>query len=105
MKKKQAYTDSIKQVQYDYIFPILGQKVYKAGFDIPYPVGIMGNFMWMKQGILIDNMQLGLKTDTQDIPLTNVDEFIKYLENKKGGVMLEGVYEDYPGTYYYAFGL
>lgn len=34
-----------------------------------------------------------------------VDEFVKYLENKKGGVMIEGVYEDYPGTYYYAFGL
>lgn len=34
-----------------------------------------------------------------------VDEFVKYLENKKGGVMVEGVYEDYPGTYYYAFGL
>lgn len=81
MKKKQAYTDSIKQVQYDYIFPILGQKVYKAGFDIPYPVGVMGNFMWMKQGILIDNMQLGLKTDNQDIPLTNVDEFIKFGDN------------------------
>jgi len=34
-----------------------------------------------------------------------IDEFVKMLENKKGGVMLEGVYEDYPGTYYYAFGL
>ena len=34
-----------------------------------------------------------------------VDEFVKYLENKKGGVMVEGVYEDFPGTYYYAFGL
>ena len=58
LKKRQAYTDSIKQVKYDYIFPILGQKVYKAGFDIPYPLGIMGNFMIMDQGILIDNMQL-----------------------------------------------
>ncbi len=34
-----------------------------------------------------------------------VDGFVKYLENKKGGVMVEGVYEDYPGTYYYAFGM
>lgn len=81
LKKKQAYTDSIKQVQYDYIFPILGQKVYKAGFDIPYPIGIMANYMQMKQGILIDNMQLGLKTDNQDIPLTNVDDFIVFGDN------------------------
>ena len=80
-KEKQAYTDSLKQVNYDYIFPILGQKAYKAGFDIPYPIGIMGNFIWMNQGILIENIQLGLTTDTKDIPLTNVDEFIKFGDN------------------------
>jgi hypothetical protein len=80
-KKKQDYTDSLKQVKYDYIFPILGQKVYSAGFDIPYPAGVMGNFIWMDQSIVIDNMQLGLETDNQDIPLTNVDEFIQFGEN------------------------
>jgi hypothetical protein len=79
-KKEQAYTDSLKQVNYDYVFPILGQKTYKAGFDIPYPVGIMANFLWMNQGILIDNMQLGITTDNRDIPLTNVD-FIQFGDN------------------------
>jgi len=78
--KYQAYTDSLKQVKYDYTFPIYGQKVYQKGFDIPYPAGIMGNFMWMDQGILIENMQLGLTTDNQDIPLTNVD-FIQFGDN------------------------
>jgi hypothetical protein len=78
--KHQAYTDSLKKVEYNYIFPVLGQGAYKKGFDIPYPVGIMGNFMWMKQGVLIDNMQLGLKTDNQDIPLTPVD-FIEFGDN------------------------
>ncbi|TRX70364.1 Do family serine endopeptidase [Carboxylicivirga sp. M1479] len=34
-----------------------------------------------------------------------VDDLVDYLQDKKGGVMLEGVYEDYPGSYYYAFGL
>lgn len=34
-----------------------------------------------------------------------IEDFVNYLENKKGGVMLEGIYEDFPGTYYYAFGL
>ncbi len=34
-----------------------------------------------------------------------LDEFIRYMETMEGGVMLEGVYEDYPGDYYYAFGL
>lgn len=81
LKKKQAYTDSIKQVKYDHIFPILGQKVYKAGFDIPYPIGLMGNYIWLDQGVTINNMQLGLKTENVDIPLTNVDEFIKFQGN------------------------
>jgi hypothetical protein len=79
-KKQQDYTDSLKQTKYPYIFPIWGQKVYQRGFDIPYPVGIMTNFMWVRQGILIDNMQLGLKTDNVDIPLTETD-FIKFGEN------------------------
>lgn len=81
LKKKQAYTDSIRQVNYPYLFPIWGQKAYKRGFDLPFPIGIMGNYIWLDQGIVIDNMQLGLETDDVDIPLTNVDEFIKFGEN------------------------
>jgi hypothetical protein len=78
--KHQAYTDSLKQVEYNYIFPILGQGAYKKGFDIPYPVGLMANYMWLKQNLIFDNMQLGLKTDNLDIPLTDVD-FIEFGEN------------------------
>lgn len=37
--------------------------------------------------------------------VTNIKEFVAILENKKGGVMFEGVYEDTPGKQYYAFGL
>ncbi|UCD61813.1 MAG: Do family serine endopeptidase [Flavobacteriaceae bacterium] len=37
--------------------------------------------------------------------VTNIKELVAILENKKGGVMLEGVYEDIPGKQYYAFGL
>ncbi len=37
--------------------------------------------------------------------MKTIDDFVNYLENRKGGVMVEGVYEDYPGSYYYAFGL
>jgi hypothetical protein len=64
----------VKQVEYNYLFPILGQKTYRAGFDIPYPIGIMGNYLWMDQSLVFGNMQLGLLTDNVDIPLTDVDE-------------------------------
>lgn len=40
----------------------------------------MGNFLWMKQGLIIDNLQLGLQTDNQDIPLTSVG-FIEFGDN------------------------
>lgn len=78
--KHQKYIDSLKQVEYNYIFPILGQAAYKKGFDIPYSAGAMVNYMWIDQGLLMDNLQLGLKTDEQDIPLTQVD-FIEFGEN------------------------
>lgn len=78
--KHEKYTDSLKQVEYNYKFPIWGQKVYEKGFDIPYPAGLMANYMWMEQGIDITNMQLGLKTNNLDIPLTSVD-FIQFGDN------------------------
>ncbi len=79
--KHEVYTDSLKNVEYNYIFPFLGQGAYKQGFDIPYPIGIMTNFIWMDQGLVIDNMQLGLKTDSLDIPIKAVD-FIEFGDNR-----------------------
>ena len=37
--------------------------------------------------------------------IRNTDEFMKELEGREGGVMLEGIYEDLPGVHFYAFGL
>lgn len=78
--KHEAYTDSLKSIEYDRILPIWGAGAYKQGFDIPYPLGIMANFIWINQGIVIDNMQLGIKTDNIDVPLTPID-FIEFGEN------------------------
>jgi len=78
--KHEAYTDSLKQVTYDNIFPIWGQKAYEKGFDIPYPTGVMVNYVYVKQGLIIDNMRLGIQTDNLDIPLTGVD-FIEFGNN------------------------
>lgn len=79
-KNQQAYIDSLKAVDYDYIFPILGQQAYKKGFDIPYPAGAMTNYIYMKQGIILDNFQLGISDDNTNIPLTPVD-FIDFGTN------------------------
>lgn len=44
-----------------------------------------------------------LKVDSRKVK--NVEDLVDYLEGKEGGVMLEGIYEDLPGEYYYAFGM
>jgi serine protease Do len=51
----------------------------------------------MREGFIIT------KVDGKKI--TSEEEFITALEGKKGGVMVEGIYEDIPGEYYYAFGM
>jgi opacity protein-like surface antigen len=78
--KFEAYRDSLKNVKYDHVFPIWGQKAYAKGFDIPYPLGGMANFVWMEQNITISNLQLGLETSNNNIGLTPID-FIKFGDN------------------------
>jgi hypothetical protein len=80
-KKQQAYIDSLKQVEYNYMLPVWGQQAYKKGFDIPYPVGAMGNFIWMDQGIVIENFELGIQNDNTNIPLTPLDDLIGFGRN------------------------
>jgi len=79
-KKQQAYTDSLKTIDYDYLLPILGQQTYKQGFDIPYPVGLMANYIWMKQNIIMENFQLGVQSAGLDVPMQPID-FIEFGDN------------------------
>ncbi|MBX7107371.1 MAG: Do family serine endopeptidase [Chitinophagales bacterium] len=52
------------------------------------------------------NMKAGfIITKVDNKPVRTVDELKSILANKKGGVMIEGRYPDYPGQYFYAFGL
>ena len=85
-----AYTDSLKQVKYDYIFPILGQGAYSEGFDIPFPMGIMANYFGSDMGILINNLQLGYQNAYNDgnsfalrpIIDENGEEILKFGESR-----------------------
>jgi len=67
--KHHLYTDSLKQVEYNYLLPVWGQGAYSQGFDIPYPMGIMGNFFWTNQALLINNLQLGYHGKNVDAEL------------------------------------
>lgn len=61
-----------------------------------YP-GLLRKHTQMQEEFIITHI------DSQKVD--SVEELTKLLEKKKGGVMIEGVYEELPGTYYYAFGL
>jgi len=50
------------------------------------------------------NMDPGfIITKVNDSTVNNVDDLVNLLKDATGKVMLEGVYENYPGEYYYAF--
>lgn len=61
-----------------------------------YP-GKLRKFTQVREGFIITKMD-GKR-------ISSKEELIAALEDKKGGVLIEGVYEDIPGEYYYAFGM
>ncbi|MEM7658586.1 MAG: Do family serine endopeptidase [Bacteroidota bacterium] len=73
--------------------------------------------MGLKQGVKVSRVFPGKVTRQTDLKegfvITRIDgkevgsvaEIEKMLDGKEGGVMLEGQYQAYPGSYYYAFGL
>lgn len=78
--KYQIYTDSIKSINYDRVFPILGAKAYKKGIDLQYPFGVMVNSFWIWQDISITNFKLGVENADSnglvDFPTTPVGDSI-----------------------------
>lgn len=60
----------------------------------------------IRKGSKIDRTNMDpdfIITKINDQPVTNIEEVITAIEKSDQKVMLEGVYEDYPGEYYYAF--
>ena len=65
-------------MNYDRMFPIWGDKVYKRGFDIPFPFGIMLNSFYCKQGIEISNIHIGLESATDTLGPADLSNVIKF---------------------------
>jgi S1-C subfamily serine protease len=92
------------------ILDAMGATFETLGKDKAKELGIDG-------GVVVKDLSSGiLKSETgiQDgfiitginkEKITSVDELRKALNHQKGGVMLEGTYENYPGELFFAFGL
>jgi len=59
--------------------------------------GILKNQTGIKEGFII--------TGINKEKVTSVDDLRKALKHQKGGVMMEGIYENYPGELFFAFGM
>jgi hypothetical protein len=64
------FVDSVSKLEYKYRFPILGEKLWKMGFDLPLPNGLMINYTYGVDDITISNLSVG--TDPEN--LTDVSE-------------------------------
>ena len=101
---------SLVEKEHKEILTILGAEFEDLSADISKKLDINGGVKVNKlhAGKLRKHtdMRVGFiitKVDGQEVH--SVNALIKALEQKDGGVMLEGVYEDIPGVYYYAFGI
>ncbi len=75
------------------------------------------NELGIEGGVMVKELYGGVLKNQTDIAegfiitginnekVLNVDDLRKALKRNKGGVMLEGIYENYPGELFYAFGL
>ena len=72
----EAERDSIL-AEYDQIFPLWGKMAIEYGFDLPFPVGINVNYLYMDQGIDIGNLGLSSGSNT-----TQPVDFIKFSEGR-----------------------
>lgn len=76
----------------------------KKALKVPGGVKVTG----ITNGIISrqTNMQDGfIITRVNRIAIKSKEDFIRELKDKKGGILLEGIYPSVPAVYYYAFGL
>jgi len=92
------------------ILDILGASFETLDKEKAKDLGVEGGVMIkeLHNGIL--RSQTGIRegfviTGINKVKIKSVDELKKELKDAEGGVLLEGIYEDYPGEVFYAFGL
>ncbi|TLX70837.1 hypothetical protein E9993_21615 [Labilibacter sediminis] len=73
-KRKQEIIDSLKNTDYPYLLPILGDKVTKLGFDIPYSAGLSVQYVNQKSDILISDLHVGFNHGQ----MFGIDEIVRF---------------------------
>jgi len=109
LKSKEGKSVAVKKEEGD-ILSVLGVELKEATKDECTKAGIESGIIVSK----IENGKIKKSTDMKEgfiitkfdgKVVSSVETLKAQLKAKKGGVLLEGVYADYPGTFYYAFGM
>jgi C-terminal processing protease CtpA/Prc len=109
LKNKQGETKFMAKNRNE-VFNLLGAEFQDVDGETAEKLDIPGGVKVTKlyAGKLMKHTQIRegfiiTKVDGQVVK--NTEELAKALQNKKGGILIEGVYEEIPGVHYYAFGL
>ncbi len=70
----EQYRDSLKNTPYPWQLPIMGSKVRKLGFDIPFPNGFSFQTAYSKQDLQISDLYVGFSEEN----LTYVSNFARF---------------------------
>ena len=97
-KKNREVTD-VLGASFEEIDQSLAEKLgIKGGVRVTkLQAGKLREYTQIREGFIITHVN-GAEVNT-------IDQFVNILENSDGGIMLEGVYENRAGKYYYAFGM
>lgn len=72
-EKNQGVRDSLKEVTYDHLLPIWGEKVARKGFKLQKSAGISAQYIYQQSDIIIENLMVGFNHQ----PMHNIDEIIR----------------------------
>ncbi|WP_232825792.1 hypothetical protein [Algoriphagus litoralis] len=70
----EEYFDSLKNMDYPYVFPILGAGAAKRGYDLPFVWGASAIYFTQQQQILIESTSVGFGGSE----LVDISQFIKF---------------------------
>jgi len=70
--------------KYPYTLPIFGNFLHDIGVDLPYPVGVMVNYFYGVQDIIIPEIAIGFSDGPlgNEIPLTDISRLIEFSDVK-----------------------
>lgn len=77
--KAAEYRDSIRNEPYPYVLPIFASRVQKKGIDMPLPLGISANYVYLASKLNLTNISLALgNSDYANLDFLKFDKVVNH---------------------------